>query len=249
MSAFDFQVIVIQDTYDIFDKSDEVQDVLSAVWAMKLKGYKNFFKYGVCPNDKYDFFSNHIIFTRKDDITKPLGGVKNITLGACQNLGIAFPPVMHMFGSEIKQKDYLHVYAINNWLSKFDPESVGYSMGYTMDPSLPKEFRKYLFDFVCYTFSPFYKENKIPNIIHGVNTLAKIDQKVEKIGFKDLMIDHLNMPLFKMEGLDDLDTRLMVSENYDIDVSGLCGVEDFERIWNNRIVLSSETLGLKKLAA
>ena len=194
MGEFDFQVIVIQNTYDIFDQNIDVQEILSSVWALKLKGYKNFFKYGVCPNDKYDFFSNHIIFTRKDDPTKVLGGIKNITLKTCEDFKLSFPPVKHMFGSTIKEKDYLHVYAINSWLKKFDPASIGYSMGYTVDPDLPKEFRRFLFRFLCYTFSAFYKDYNIPNIIHGVNTLSKIDRGFEDIGFRDLSIDTLKMP-------------------------------------------------------
>ena len=52
-----------------------------------------------------------------------------------------------------------------------------------------------------------------------------------------------------MEGLDNLTTRLMISENNSINVNSLSELDTFKRIWENRMVYSSEIENLEKLSA
>lgn len=251
MDLNSLQVIVIKDTYEIFDEMTEVQDLLARVWALKLLGYKKFYKDpSVCPNDKLDFYSNHIIITRKDDLNRPLAAIKNITYDICKMAKSNLPTLEHLFGKNIDPKHYLHAYALNEWIEKNKDSGVGYSNGFSMDPNLPKNMRRFLLEFISYSFYSFYLENKIPNIVHGVNTLSKIDKSFESIGFKDIVVnDVLKIPTFQMKSLLDLDVRIMVSENYGIDPSSLNHHENHEKLWDNRIEYTKEILSEKAKAA
>ncbi len=236
MDINSFQVIVIKDTYEIFDSVPEVQRVLSSTWGMKLRGYKSFYnESSICPNDKLDYYSSHILISQKSDPLKVLTAIKTITYKNCEYAKCSFPIFDHLFGSDIKIDHYLHAYALNTWVEKIKEEGVAYSNGFSIDPDLPKSLRKFLFGFITYSFESFYSDNKIPNIVHGVNTLCKIDQTFEDVGFKDLYIkDTLLVPTFKMASLSDLDVRIMISENYGIDCSSLDHYQAYKNMWANR---------------
>jgi hypothetical protein len=232
-----YQIHVIYNTYDIFEHNPRVRELLAENWGMKLRGYKKYFPYGVLPIDCYDYLCHHIIITNKLT-NKVVMGIKSLTYSNCLNCGFNFPVQSHLFtgNEDIYSK---HILAINEWLQS--DTDAAYSSGFTIEPSLSREEKKYLTDVVFWLFYHFYTTYKIPNILQAISKRFKLDGRQKDIGFEMLSYQGEVLSHIVTKEYDNVESDIMVLNNYNFKKDHIDKAMSIKMLWDNR----EEFIGVK----
>jgi hypothetical protein len=239
----DYQIFVFKRPYDYFHENTFARQLLCDTWALKLKGYRRYFPYGVLPIDHLDFVSNHIVCCRKDiknDVYQPVMGVKNLTLETYQNFKLDFPIYKHLFCGE-REKYHQHISAIQEWSKSSKPADIAYSMGFTIDPDMDKAEKKELIDLGWAFFFLFYQEVGIKNVIHGVSKTFKLDQESSNIGFKYLQFQGQRLPSIKTESYNNVESEVMTLNLDEYNTFAKAKyLNKFSSLWDQRILFAPE---------
>lgn len=238
-----YNIIIIYNTYDIYDKDAKVRKYLSDTWSMKLRGYQKYFPYGVLPIDQYDFLCHHILI--QDRKTKKiLLGCKSITQSNCDLYGYPMPIKEHLIG-ENRLRYNEHSQAIDQWIASCARrgQDFGYSCGFTIEPSLEKAEKLFLTNMFYYLFYYFYNSYEIGNIIQGISVRFKLDQAQSDIGFEYLKYQQRELPIIRTKSYDNVESYIMTLSNYAFKAEHIEKALRIEKLWDER----EEFIGKQKL--
>lgn len=239
----DWQMFIFETPYDYFEDNLFARQLLCDSWAMKLRGYKKYFPYGVLPIDHLDFIATNIVCAKKDqssDSYIPLMGVKNLTLEKCNQFNLEFPIFKHLFCGET-EKYAEHIKAIENWSLQYEPKDISYSMGFTIEPTLKKDDKKILTELGWAIFYLFYNDYNISNVIHGVSKTFKLAEKSKDIGFEYLNNVHGRLPSVTTKTYNDVESEVMTLNLNNLNDEFIIQTQIFENLWNNRMVITKES--------
>lgn len=224
----------ISKTYELFETSQRTRQILSETWAMKLRGYKKYFRAPVLPNDQLDFMCNHIVINDKT-LNRPVAAIKNVTLKQCNEFNLRFPIFDHLFkGNEAKYE--IHMKSITEWLKSKRPEDVAYSMGFTIEPSLERNYKKFLCNAIFHLFYYYYTTNCVGNIIHGLSRTFKLSQNQAHMG-SEILKNSTGETLGPVltEYYDDVESDIVIIEKFSDEF-----IEEalyLKSTWENREIL------------
>lgn len=238
-----YNIIIIYNTYDLYDKDAKVRQYLSDTWSMKLRGYQKYFPYGVLPIDHYDFLCHHILI--QDRKTKKiLLGCKSITQANCDLYGYQMPIKEHLIGHNILKYEK-HIKSIEDWIKSCQNrgQDFGYSCGFTIDPDLKKEEKLLLTNMFYLLFYHFYKSYEIGNIIQGISVRFKLDLAQSEIGFDYLRDENHILPIVKTESYDNVESYIMTLSNYGFKEEHIEKSQVINKLWDER----EEFIGIQKL--
>jgi len=238
-----YKITLVHCPYNHFHKDKSLRDFLSETWKMKLEGFRAYFPYGVLPVDHLDFISNHVVVSKFiNNELVPVSGFKSISAHIANLFRIPFPVETHIYGgSEIDFPLFSKV--INMWKKNKPLDKMAYNFGYTIDPTLTKEEKKFIsaLTYACIYF--YYKELKIPNIIHWVNNTFKLVEGQRDIGFEKCSYLNEELPPLISKSLFNLEYHLMTMENLQFNPNYIQQIErEFRKVWDNKIVFGSNQI-------
>jgi hypothetical protein len=228
-----YQIYIVYNTYDLFHQNEQVRNILTETWGMKLRGYRKYFPYGVIPIDSYDFLCHHIIVCHKET-NKVVMSVKSLTLNNCLQCGFEFPVKTHLLGVNNNQYEK-HAKAIDQWILDNQKSEIGYSTGFTIEPDLEKEEKALLTNMVFWLFYHFYSHYNIPNIIHGVSIRYKLIRFQEAIGFSALKYMQEELSHIETKKYDNVESQIMVMSNGAFKSEHIAESNCIKSLWDSRI--------------
>ena len=244
-----YQVVVLKTPYNLFEDK-ESQDFFMKMCQLKIKGYLKEYQAGMLPFDSSDFVANHIVLCSKtNEGLAPIMGFKSVSLSTCDFYRINFP-MLGMLKSPDDTSKYTAYFEnlIQSARLNGTADTLAYNGSFTVHPTLRGDefFHKRLWDFGFYLFASHYMEEKINKVVAVCSTKFKVDKKKLEHGWSYVSIEGNNIDAFRCTSLHETSFVPMELNN----VKLVCQSDKslFPGLWENRLVLSLETINTRKVA-
>jgi hypothetical protein len=247
----DLKIVIVKRPYDSYRESQEVRDLLSKVFKLKLDGYTKYYPYGILPISDLDFIGDHILICKGErGNLVPISGFKFIRYSDCQTFRVPFPIFNHKFGQEIdKFSDYVE--GIKCWMESLKQmgHDFGYTASWTMDPSLDKNLRNLIREMTYFLICTYPESENIFSVINSAAALHGVNIHKEKMGMQ-----YLKAPSGEKLGAFDAPTffgqpfYIMHTLPTGFSQSFRDECLKYKTMWENRIVIEKKIIESEKVA-
>lgn len=243
LNNFPLQIVILERPYDTYTSSPFTRELLSETFKLKLSGYTANYPYGILPISETDFMGNHIVLCLKDGGKfLPITAFKSISNDVCENFRVPFPVINHKFGM-FKDKFPEFVTALTSWqkcLEK-DKKKFAYNSSWTISGEIEKELRNICREATMALFYHYYKDKKISNIINSASCVHNVEKLQEVMGFKYLQDSNgQKMSPFKSPVFFEEPFFIMHIEDDSYTEEFKKSCNQYQELWNNRIIISSD---------
>jgi hypothetical protein len=243
-SKWKLRVVVIERPYDIIEHQ-EVQVLMGRMMALKIKGYQEFYPYGVLPVDDYDLISDHILLCIEEGgEVFPIMGMRSVTYSCCKEFCKEFPPLKMAAADRYKVYRQSIQQLIASTLNQ--GEEIGYNGSYTIDSEIRDraDLVTLTRDLGSYFLLKYYEEYGIKTNIAGATLRFKIDKVKSKLGYRKLEGNEGDvLPDFSCSKFFGEKISWMYIENPQLPQNLL----KYNTVWKSRLTLNQASLAASRV--
>jgi hypothetical protein len=234
------RVVILECPYDVMGHK-EVQSLFPKILALKIQGYRSAYPYGVMPVDMGDFVGTHVVLCEeREEGLVPLMGFKSVNLDRCETFRLQFPAFGLLDGTQLSEHKKAVLEYINRAKSK--GESVGYNGSWTMSPEVrvDRKLAQTIKDMSISFLALYYQTYNIKNVVAAAVVRFKVNELKKFIGFSPIQLGSKSLETFSSPAFFGEELALMTVEKFSDEINALA--KTFETLWNQRLILSQETL-------
>ena len=240
------KIVVIDCAYDTMENV-QTQTLFAKTVAMKIRGYRKHYPYGVLPADAGDFIGTHVLLCEEQiGGLEPLMGMKFTTGARCHTHHLEFP-LFHVVDRRFTEHHYAVEKAVNTIIKA--NESFSYSASWTMDEEARKDpnfanFCKHLSIAFFYHYAETYE---VKNLFAAATLRFKVEQWKLFLGYQPLENNGVPLPAIECIPFFNEPILLMHLRKFRPEASN--HAEQFNYLWNRRLTLGRANVVQIKIAA
>lgn len=241
------RIVTIESPYDSWD-NPLVPKLFLAMAAMKLRGYKAEYAYGVLPLDTYDFIAmHHLLCVERDDGYEPIMGFKTTTLSRAKRFQVDFGGIALVKGARAPE----HLRILNREVERCEMtgREIAYAASWTMDPRfrMESEEKQRLQEIFRRMFVAGHVCHGIQECVAGGVVRFKMWRYLDFWGFRPLQengeqLGDIQVPILQNETVRVVHAKGFSEES----ISDALKLGD---LWEKRIIISARATGVDKAAA
>lgn len=245
-----YKFVLLRAPYEIMD-FDIVQRIFPKLIQLKTTGYRQEYEKHVLPFDSSDFVASHLLMCEQNgrDL-KPVLGMKSVTLKRCDDHRISFPmlSMLERLNSDINSKDTIQK-ILNSYRIEGREERVAYNGSFTILPHLREDkfLMKYLWEVSFSLLANYYIDYEIDHVLAVCATKFKVNKKKEEHGWNYIRNGEKHLEEYNCRAL--FGAPLVPMELFTSSEECRKSATRFKSMWENKLVLDTESLSDIRIAA
>lgn len=245
------KIVVLKCPYNTYKESEEMRNMLSLVFQLKLEGYMKYYPYGILPISDIDFVGDHILMCRyENNVLIPVSGFKSIKNSVCEKFQLSFPIVQHKFGQQ-KEKFKNYVYGVDLWMNQLKQEGVdfAYNLSWTILPSLDRPTRNIVRELTFALMYFHYNHEGIKNVINSTAALRGINAQEERMEMEYLKDENGHaLGAFESPTFYGQPFYIMHTKKTGFGSGFIEDCQKFRNLWESRLVIGDINQKSQKVA-
>lgn len=234
------RVVELRSPYDCLEQ-DRARLLFSRIMALKIRGYRAVYPYGVLPVDGYDFIATHLAVCEEGPSYDwlPLMAFRTVSWERCQRHRLPFHglSVLRASGARIQEQSLeRHL----EFCGK-DGIAVSYGSSWTIDPRVrdEPELKRFLRDLMAGMLVCHERESGSGERLTCGTFKVKTDKFFQDLGYERLAEQGIELPPFQQTSLFGESVAVLRCARFS--PAGLELAERYEELWRGREILGAES--------
>jgi hypothetical protein len=232
----DLRIVILNCPYDTWEGA-ETRELFGAMAALKLRGYRDDYAYGVLPLDTTDFVGCHYLLCEdRLGVLQPIMGCRMTSLERCRVHRLPFPALTLAEMVDARR----HAEAIRAIMERCERQDIGivYDGSWTIDPQTRRD-RRLLHEIFTAMFVMVHDAYAIRETIAGAVLRLKTARHLSSWGYQPLELDGALLPPVAVQPLlGELVTLMHLRE---FTASARSIADRYRVLWEQRLTIEAST--------
>ena len=230
------RIVILNCPYDTWEEA-QTRDLFGAMAALKLRGYRDDYAYGVLPLDTTDFVGCHYLLCEdRPDGLQPIMGCRMVSLDRCRVHRLPFPALTLAAMADAPR----HAEAMRGIVERCERQGIGivYDGSWTIDPQTRRE-RRLLHEIFTAMFVMVHDAYAIRETIAGAVLRLKTARYLSSWGYRPLELDGAPLPPVAVQPLLGEPVTLMHLREFT--ASARTVADRYRALWERRLIIEAST--------